>query len=940
MALAPGTGLGPYEITGLIGAGGMGEVYRATDAQLGRDVAIKVLPDAFAQDSERLARFEREARTLASLSHPNITIVYGFEKATAASGSGQVVRALVMELVEGPTLADRIAQGPIPIDEALPIAKQIAEAIEAAHEQGVIHRDLKPANVKAREDGTVKVLDFGLAKMMEASGAGGVDGAGGPGGVNWAATISPTITTPAMTQLGMILGTAAYMAPEQARGKLLDKRTDIWAFGCVLFEMLAGTRAFDGEDATDTIAAVVRAEPKWDALPSDVPPHIRLLLRRCLEKDRKKRIGDISTALFIMQEQAAVPIASAATAIGAAPPRQAKWRYLAWSALAVAVASAVVAGSVWMSMRPDPPRVSRLELVTSGQSRLADNAQAQRIAISRDGSRVIYVAGAPGGIPTLLTRRIDQLDVGSLLPGVAPFVRPDGRWIGFFSQGWIRKVEITGGPSIGIARYGGSPVLSATWGSDDTIVFGTFSTTGLFRVSAAGGEPVALTRLDRTKGEANHVWPRFLPDGRGVLFTILTGVGSSNAQVAVLDLRTPSAQPRIIIRGGSDARYLPTGHLVYVAAGSLRAVPFDLDRLEVKGDSVPVIASVATILGTGGLFDVADDGTLVYSQQTETTPLARTLAWVDRHGKEEAISAPPRAYQYPRISPEGARLALDVRQDENDIWVWDLVRKGLTRVTNDPGLDRAPIWSRDGEFIYYSAQQSSAGSVYRQRADGTGSAERLAQSNFAQLPISLSPKGDQLLLQQGTGGIANNDLMILPLAPPTPSSAPADQKNGSAAAVARPLVKTPKGEANAMISPDGRWLAYQTDDSGNWDIYVRPFPDVDSGPRVTVSNEGGTQPRWSPDGRELFYLSARNEMMSVRVGTGATWSSDTPQKLFDAKAYFIGGVGAPYYNYDVATDGRFLMIKPVADAASEANTTANLIVVQHWFEELKQLVPR
>ena len=934
MSLAAGTRLGPYEITEQIGIGGMGEVYRARDVNLGRDVAIKVLPEAFAQDADRLARFEREARTLASLSHPNVATVHGFEKADA-------VRALVMEFVGGPTLADRIAQGPIPIDEALPIARQIAEAVEAAHEQGIIHRDLKPANIKVRDDGTVKVLDFGLAKMYGPPEGGPYVPNGGAGLSRPSESMSPTITTPAMTQLGMILGTAAYMAPEQARGKALDKRTDIWAFGCVLFEMLTGTRAFDGEDATDTIAAVVRAEPKWDALPADVPPPIRLLLRRCLEKDRKKRIGDISTALFIISEPSAMASSSPAAAV-ASVPRRAKWRRAAWYALTAILASILTAAVVWGVTRPAAPRVSRLEMTTSGASALALSQNTPHVAITRDGSRIIYVGGpaatTAGSGVRLFVRDIDQLDSRALVEnGALAFVSPDSEWIGFFSQGSLRKVSITGGPSIELTRVDNTP-RGGTWAPDDTIIFATTSpTTGLRQVSSAGGNPIVLTRPDRTKGEGPHIRPSMLPGGRGVLFTITSATGvadSASSQIAVLDLRTPGAMPRTLIRGGSDARYLQSGHLVYVADNSLRAVRFNLSRLDIQGSAVPVLPSLATVGGIVGEYDVSDDGTLVYlASGLSANNAGRTLTWVNRQGKEEPIPAPPKVYLYPRISPDGTRVAVDVREQENDIWVWDLARRNMTRVTKDPGLDRTPVWAADGEYLYFSSTRDGSALVYRQRADGTGAAERMTETGNGpnQFPLSLSPEGTQLIVEVAAGGTASaeRDLMSLRVDSPQASSTRALQ----------PLVKTANGEANGAISPDGRWLAYQSSESGNWDIYVQSVRDLEHGVRSTVSTAGGTQPRWAPNGRELFYLSPRNEMMRVSVGNGDRWSSGTPEKIFDAGAYFTGGQGNPYFNYDIAKDGRFLMIKPVAGTTPEGNTTANLIVVQHWFEELKRLVP-
>ncbi len=834
MSLQAGSRLGAYEIVGLLGVGGMGEVYRAHDTRLNRDVAVKVLPEAMALDVERLARFTREAQVLGSLSHPNIAIVHGFEDVAG-------VHALVMELVEGATLADRIAEGRLPLDEAVPIARQIAEALAAAHEQGVIHRDLKPANIKLRPDGTIKVLDFGLAKILEPAAAGAPS----------SATLSPTITTPAMTQMGMILGTAAYMPPEQARGKPLDRRSDLWAFGCVLFEMLSGVRAFDGEDATDTIAAVVRGEPHWQALPADLPPAVRLLLQRCLEKDRRKRIGDAAAALFVLGEPALLGAATPAAAV-AVEPRRSSWPTAVWLALAIVAAGAIAGAAVWAITRPDPPQLSRLAITTSGASILGRSIQTQHLAVTADGSTVIYVGALAGSAPTLFARRIDSLEVVSLAQtATAPFVRPDGQWVGFVSQGVLKRVAITGGPPVEIARADGA-LRGATWGDDDTVVFATVGSPGLRRIPAGGGTPETLTKPDAARGELGHVLPRFLPGSRALLFTITSGPDVSAAQIAVLDLRSSPPKVKILIRGGSDARYVSTGHLVYFAGDSLRAVPFDVDRLEVgQTTPVPVLDAPATVGALVGEFEIANNGTLVYVPPGATATDGRTLAWVDRRGREEPIPAPPRAYLYPRLSPDGTRVALDVREQENDIWVWDLVRKGFTRVTKDPGLDRAPVWA-DSEHLFYSSMADGTPNIYRQRADGTGTPERVERTRSVRphFPMSLSPDGIHLVFSDSTGGGGVADLMMLRLDRPVASgAAPTPAPNVDSV---EPLVQTPAGEINGTVSPDGHWLAYQSNEAGGWDIYVKPFGASARGVRSTVSTAGGIQPRWSRDGRALL----------------------------------------------------------------------------------------
>jgi serine/threonine-protein kinase len=733
-----------------------------------------------------------------------------------------------------------------------------------------------------------------------------------------------------MTQLGMILGTAAYMAPEQARGMPVDKRSDVWAFGCVLFEMLSGTRAFDGEDATDTIAAVVRAEPRWEVLPANLPASIRLLLLRCLEKDRRKRVGDMAAVLFVMREGELLSGASKPAIVSTAGSPSSWRRQIGWYALAMGAASLVTFGGMRLLTRVEAPRVSRLEMTTSGDAVLSQ-VPGRRFVLTPDGSRVVYVGGDVVQRPGLFVRQLDQLEpVRFVAEGGRPFVSADGQWVGFQSQSFLKKAAITGGPSLDIVRIEGALVGGAAWGADGRIIFATGRQAGLLRVSSDGGAIETLTHPDPAKGE-NHLWPHLVPGGHAVLFTISAADGSqattANSRIAVLDLRSPSASHKVLIPGGSDARYVPTGHLVYFVDGSLRAMRFDPDRLEVSGLPISVLAPLAAGTRQAGAFDIARNGTLVYVQEGDST--ARTMSWVDRQGKEEAIPAEPRAYLYPRISPDGTRVALDVREGDNDIWVRNLAQRTFTRVTRDPGLDRAPVWTADGQYILYSSgTRDGMASVYRQRADGSGTPEPLTEADAPQYPLSLSPEG-HLVLAQGAGGATANDLMMLPL-------------NGPAAGAASPgkpevLIKTPSGETNGTISPDGRWLAYQSDLSGDWEIYVQPRAERD-GPRSTVSTKGGTQPRWSRDGRELYYVSSRGEMMRVPVGTGATWSPGTPDVVFDARPYFLVNNLHPFFTYDVAKDGRFLMLKPAAGSKTQ-DATANLVVVLNWFTELQQRVP-
>jgi serine/threonine-protein kinase len=891
----------------------MGEVYRARDTRLKRDVALKILPESFASDPDRLARFQREAEVLASLNHPNIAAIHGLEEgpapdfASAASSgreAGPHVRALVMELVEGETLADRIARGSIPVDEALRIAKQITEALEAAHEQGIIHRDLKPANIKVRPDGTVKVLDFGLAKAMEPAGSAAAH-----------ASLSPTVTSPAMTQLGVILGTAAYMSPEQAKGRSADKRSDIWAFGCVLYEMLTGKRAFDGDDMTEVLGAVVRLEPDWTAVPAAVPSLIRTLLRDCLVKDPRQRVGDFAIARFALTYAADLTPTIDARSDRTGP----RWLHLprvAWTVAAFAFGAAVATGVTWFATRADPPLVTRLTIVPPSGFALTVTANDRDLALSPDGSRVAFLSNL-GTQPQLFVRGMGDLEaIAVTSPPIQPrdpFFSPDGRWIGFFDGvGSLKKVAVTGGPSVTIARLDGSP-RGGTWGDDRTIVFATNNPSGLLRVSEDGGTPAALTTPDRTKGEIDHLWPRFLPDGRGVLYTVTSSGGIDNAQVAVRDLR--SGANRVLVRSGTDAHYLRSGHLVYGIANSLQVVSFDLDRLDAGGTPVPLVSDVLTTPLGAADFDVSREGTLVYIRGGGASA-ARTLVWVDRLGREEPLKVPARAYTYPRISPDGRSVAIDVRDQDNDVWIWDFGRETLTRFTSDPGMDRIPVWSPDGKTLMFSSEREGVANLFRQAASGTGQIEQLTSSDAELITSSISPDGSRLVYWVNS----TQDLMVVPL-------------NGDHHP--QPLVQTRFVERNGEVSPDGRWLAYESDESGQLEVYVRPFPDA-SAERRQVSNSGGTRPSWTPTSRELFYLAPDGALMSVPVGTGPTWSARNPTRLFNGP-YFSGSAANTGRTYDVSRDGlRFLMIKPIGPSAMAQST---IVVIQNWQEELKRLVP-
>jgi eukaryotic-like serine/threonine-protein kinase len=907
MSLAPGARLGPYEILSALGAGGMGEVYRARDGTLQRDVALKILPELFALDPDRLARFRREAQVLASLNHPNIAAIYGFEESTA-------VHALVLELVEGPTLAERIAHGPISIDEALQIAKQIAEALEAAHEQGIIHRDLKPANIKITPDGVVKVLDFGLAKLAEqAAKEGRVD-----------VTASPTITSPAMmTGVGVLLGTAAYMSPEQAKGRDADKRSDIWAFGCVLYEMLTGMRPFDGEDVSDTLANVLKIDPDWSVLPAEIPISVRTLLQSCLTKDRRRRVAEISTALFVLEKGASLAAPVRTVLAGPLPPGPV-WRRIAAATGVVLVVAAITGATVWVATRPPdpvPPRVSRLTIAQSRTAPLTINGDGRDLAISPDGSRVVYVGN---GNTQLFVRALDALEPVAVFTGAPrrPFISPDGQWIGFTDNiTSLKKVAVTGGPAITLATLDAAAV-GATWASEDTIIVATQDvTTGLQRVRPAGGPAIVLTRPDRTQGEADHLWPELLPGGRAVLFTIAPQTGGLDAaQIAVLDLQTGAR--KILVRGGTHARYVPSGYLVYAAAGTLRAVAFDLAGLETRATPVPVIPDmIISNLGEVAAA-VAGDGTLVYmSGRGSADDVSRTLVWVDRQGHETPIPAPPRGYTFPHLSPDGTRVAMFIADQETDIWVLDLASTRLTRVTFDPGIDLHPVWTRDGRRLIFTSTREGVRNLFWQAADGTGAVERLTDSPNAQNAVAVSPDDRQLIFTE-TAPKTGDDVMQVEL---------------DAAHRVTPLVQSSFIERNGIVSPDSRWLAYEANDSGQFEVYVRPFPAVNSG-HWLVSTTGGTRPLWSRSGQELFYVSPTGALMRVGVERGTSWAATSPSVLFKAGYFTASGAnfGQPY---DISADGqRFLMIKE-GTGSDQTAVPASLIVVQHWTEELKRLVP-
>jgi serine/threonine-protein kinase len=912
MALAPGSRLGAYEVVSLLGAGGMGEVYRARDTKLNRDVALKVLPEAFTLDGDRIARFRREAQVLASLNHPNIAAIYGFED----SGS---THALVLELAEGPTLADRIAKGPIPLDETLPIAKQIADALEAAHEQGIIHRDLKPANIKLREDGTVKVLDFGLAKAMEPASA-----------ISPGLTASPTITTPAMmTGVGMILGTAAYMSPEQTKGRPADKRSDVWAFGCVLYEMLTGKRAFEGEDVGDTLAAVLRAEPDWSGLALNVPPAVRALIERCLVKERRRRIGDISVVLFVL----AGPGVLAASAPDQATPvhgRTSRWRTTIAAVAAAVLAAAIVAGGAW-SLRPAPvaPPVARFTIASDGL--LFPQATRSNMAISRDGTALAYVAGN-----RLFLRSLHEFDAhpvpGGETAGLALnslAFSPDGRSIAFYAggEGSIKRVSVGGGAALTVCPV--ESVFGLTWDASG-IVFGQ-SRKGVFRCSPNGSAPEQLITL---KSDETPYRPQILPGGAAILYTVnkVTGVVGQwdTAQVVVETLA--SHQRKVIVNGGADGRYLPTGHLVYASNGVVFAIAFDPIHQVTLGGPVPVIEGVRRApVGTGAaFFETSDSGTLMYlSGPIGTSRVESTIAVADRAGRPTRIPISPGPWTHVRASRDGSRLAIGSDDGKEAIvWIYDLAAGSANRRLTFGGQNRYPIWSPDGSRVAFQSNREGDAAIFVEHADGTGVVERVtkAERGESHVPESWSPDGRVIAFSS----VRDSAYQLWTVSVDDRKAARfADVRSGE-----------PIG---AVFSPDGKWIAYASTPavggrSPERGIFVQTFPATSARYQIP-SQILDFHPAWGPKGNELFYIpsAASAELSSVSFATQPSVAFGTPVTI-PARVTGSRPSGSARV-WDVLSDGRFVGLMPASEPDTSAVSTQQIRVVLNWFEELKQRVP-
>ena len=896
MTLAAGTRLGPFEIRAPLGAGGMGEVYRARDTRLGREVAIKVLPDSFARDAERLARFEREAKVLASLNHPSIAHIHGLEESGAT-------RALVMELVEGPTLAERLESGPLALEEALAVLLRIAEALEYAHEKGIVHRDLKPQNVKVDADGKVKVLDFGLAKALETD----IAAASGEALGN-----SPTLTH-AATSDGLILGTAAYMAPEQAKGKPVDRRADVWAFGVVAWECLTGRRLFAGDSVSETIAFVLTREPELDALPPGTPVRVRNLLRRCLARDPRHRLQAIGDARVVLEEVIAEPDRPSAAAVPQAPmPEPSRLRLsLPWAlaglAAAVALALAFTGRTPERTAGGSAPRRVEIPGISVVQS--------SGVAISPDGSQIVAYDLTPGR-PRLLLRRLAEFDVREI-PGTGngfnPFFSPDGGSIGFFADGQICVLALAGGPRRCLADAQG--FATGSWGAEGTLVYSHLPTAGgmpagLWRVPAAGGEATRLTTVDAASGEREHGYPQVLPDGEHAIFSVF---GENQSGIAVVPLA--GGPPRLLLGNSRRARYARSGHLLYWDdnAGELRGVAFDLGRLAARG-SPAALGIGSSTFSTGDsvpAFEVSNEGTLVYSiggQFEENFVVQRVVPG----GRSSPLVEELGSWAQPRVSPDGRTLLLRrAAQPDCSLWAFDLERRSLSRISG-AGDYHNPLWSPDGTRILYSREFGTGSNrqVWEQPADG-GAPVQVTRTDFTSQADSISPDGRYFALTRDNRR-ERNDIFVH------------DRATGETA----PWQVSEFDEDFPVFSPDGRYLAYVSNETGRHEVYVRPFPGATA--KYAISTRGGTGPLWSRDGRALFYAE-ESRLVRVEISTAPRFHAGAPEVVFEGAESVWDRPG----NYDQLPDGSFVVVRRTGAPASERR----LRLVLHWFAELERLLP-
>jgi Tol biopolymer transport system component len=887
MPILPGRRLGPYEIISSIGAGGMGEVYKARDTRLDRIIAIKVLLTHLAERSDLRERFEREARTIASLNHPHICTLFDI-------GQQDGIDFLVMEYLEGETLAHRLLKGPLPIQQVLQYAIEIAEALNKAHLKGIIHRDLKPGNIMLTKSGT-KLLDFGLAKL----------------------TLEAIPTTPdsqlptmksAITGEGTILGTLQYMAPEQVEAKEVDVRTDIFAFGTVVYEMATGKKAFQGKSQASLIAKILETDPPpIRSLHPLTPPALDHVVKKCLAKESDKRwqaASDVCDELkWIAEGDSQITLAPTAAGKGIRTVRR---RELILSVGGLLFGGFVAGLAVWdlkPALIPARKPVTRFTIALPQGDQLTDINPP--VDISPDGTQLTYVA-IRTGVQQLYLRSFDDPET-KLIPGSQgaynPFFSPDGQWIGFFAQDKMKKVSIHGGVPVTLCNAALS--AGASWGTDDEIIFAPTHDSGLWRVSAAGGQPQALTTPDPAQGEYSHRYPQILPGGKGVVFTALNGFGWDESRIELLRLDTK--ERTVLIRGGHTGRFVPSGHLIYYRAGSLLAVPFNLARMAATSDSPTTIADrVRQSSGAVGAdYFVSFGGTLMYVSASPRQ-LESQLVWVDRQGGVKSVPAPPRAYSGLALSRDGKLAAVTITSDTEQLWTYDLVRGTLIQLTSEQFSSISPVWTPDGRHVAYRSNKAGSWNLFWRQSDGRGSEERLTTSDKQQIPASFSPDGQMLAFSE-INPTTGYDMLVLHLNDRT----------------AQPFLRTSFNEFYGGFSPNGRWLAYGSEESGATEVYVQPYPGP--GGKWRVSSGGGDAPRWNPNGRELFYVSG-DKMMAVDVTTAGSFSMGTPKMLFEGQGVF---------NWDISPDGqRFLMVKPVEP--QQAATQIN--VVLNWFEELNQKV--
>jgi eukaryotic-like serine/threonine-protein kinase len=891
MPIQSGSRLGPYEILSAIGAGGMGEVYRARDTRLDRIVAIKVLPAHLADRIELRERFEREARTIASLNHPHICTLFDI-------GQQDGIDFLVMEYLEGETLAQRLLKGPLPLEQVLQCAIEIADALDKAHRKGVTHRDLKPGNIMLTKTGT-KLLDFGLAKLRQDAAP--------------ATPLSqlPTATDP-LTAQGSIVGTLQYMAPEQLEGGEVDARTDIFAFGGVVYEMATGKKAFKGKSQASVIGAIMNSDPlPMSSLQPMTPPALGRVVKKCLAKEPEKRwqaASDVCDELKWIAEGG-----SQVSSLPIAPGRSIRtlWRgALLWGGAGFLLAG-IIGLAIWR-LKPSalPQQVSRFTITLPPGQQLAGLDDGISVALSPDGTHLAYVA-RQGVTQQLYLRAMDSLETKPIPDtegAVNPFFSPDGQWMGFFAGGKLKKVSLSGGAALTIGDA--TNPRGASWGSRGMIVAATIAPAVLQQVSEAGGTPQPFTRLE--KGETDHGWPEFLPDGKAVLFAAgMSANDWTNARVAVQSVGT--GERRNLVPGGTHPRYAPSGHLVYAQGGSLMAVPFEPQRLAVTGATVPVLENVLSLSSGAAQYSFSATGSLAYVSGSVQAAQSR-LVWVSRNGTEQPLAAPAHDYKFPQLSPDGRRVAVAIEEQEAQIWLYDLSPETLTRLTFEGNDNIFPVWTPDGKRITFRSNKEGPANIFWQLADGSGGLERLTTSESNNTPSSWSPDG-QLLAFGDTNSTTGNSIWVL---------RQSDRK-------AQPFHQTRFNEFGARFSPDGRWLAYVSNESGRYELYVQPYPGP--GGKWQISTDGGTEPAWNPSGRELFYR-AGDKMMAVDITTQPGFSAGKPRMLFERR--YAPGV-VPVANFAVSPDGqRFLMVKPVEEAQA-APTQIN--VVLNWFEELKQKVP-